>query len=107
MQVQELRKFKISKNDTKSEVINIFAKIQAGIRKVPIHDKLICLIKELYLSSSGEYEIDNLIPNKFDVRSACTGKTFGGLKKSLGFSYESFSLHKKDSYNSIRAGRSY
>lgn len=61
--MQELRRFKISKNDTKSEVINIFAKTQAGIRELPIHDKLICIIKELDLSSSGEYVIDNLIPN--------------------------------------------
>ena len=73
---------KISKNDIKSEVINIpNSKTQAGIREVPIHDKLITLIKELHLSSSGEYLIDNLVPNKFGERSAYLGR----LKKSLGF----------------------
>ena len=77
---------KISKNDIKSEVIKIAtSKTQAGIREVPIHDKLISLIKELHLSSSGEYLIDNLVPNKFGERSAYIGKRFGRIKKSLGF----------------------
>ena len=77
---------KISKDDIKSEVIKIAnSKTQAGIREVPIHDKLISLIKELHSSSSGEYLIDNLVPNKFGQRSAYIGKRFGRLKKRLGF----------------------
>ena len=47
---------KIRKDDIKSEVIKIAnSKTQAGIREVPIHDKLISLIKELHSSSSGKY----------------------------------------------------
>ena len=70
----------------KSEVTTISSsKTQAGIREVPIHDKLISLIKELHSSSSGEYLIDNLVSNKFGQRSAYIGKRFGRLKKRLGF----------------------
>ena len=41
---------KISKDDIKPMVIKIAnSKTQAGIREVPIHDKLISLIKELFI----------------------------------------------------------
>lgn len=61
------------------------SKTAAGIREIPIHTKLLSLIKKLY-KSSDEYLIPNLTLNKFGDRSNAIGKRFGRLKKSLGYS---------------------
>jgi len=61
------------------------AKTEAGLREIPIHTKLLQLIKKL-IKNNGEYLIPNLTLNKFGDRSNAIGKRFGRLKRSLGYS---------------------
>ena len=61
------------------------AKTEAGWRRVPIHTKLIPVIKRLKDASTDGYILSGLGTNKYGDRSAAIGKRFGRLKTELGF----------------------
>lgn len=61
------------------------AKTQAGVRTVPIHQKLAPTIKRLVRDSKDGYVLSGLTPNANGDRGDAIGKRFGRLKRSLGF----------------------
>ncbi|MFV1875505.1 tyrosine-type recombinase/integrase [Nioella sp.] len=61
------------------------AKSEAGWREVPIHSKLLLLVRELSTSSRDGYLLSGLTSNKYGDRSNAVGKRFGHLKKAQGF----------------------
>ena len=61
------------------------SKTEAGIREVPVHSKLVDVVKRLKENSTDGYLLSGLTFNKYDDRSNAIGKRFGRLKKSLGF----------------------
>lgn len=61
------------------------SKTEAGIREVPVHSKLVDVVKRLKEDSTDGYLLSGLTFNKYDDRSNAIGKRFGRLKKSLGF----------------------
>jgi integrase len=62
------------------------AKTAAGIREVPIHDKLTPTLRRLIGKRTSGYVLAGLLPNKYGDRSNAIGKRFGRLKKEAGFS---------------------
>ena len=61
------------------------SKTVAGNRQIPIHSKLLPLIKKLIKESSDGYLLSGLTFNKYKNRSNAVGKRFGRLKTELGF----------------------
>jgi integrase len=61
------------------------AKTAAGIREVPIHDKLMPTLRRLVGKRTGGYVLAGLLANKYGDRSNAIGKRFGRLKKVAGF----------------------
>ena len=61
------------------------AKTPAGIREVPIHNKIKDLIRTLSAASSDGYLLSGLTMNKYGDRSNAIGKRFGRLKTKLGY----------------------
>ena len=64
------------------------AKTEAGNRLVPIHPKLLILVRRLCKASTDSYLIAGLTETKYGDRSNAIGKRFGRLKTSLGFGEE-------------------
>ncbi len=84
--IEELCSLKISSIDLDQKTIAILdAKTDAGNRIVPIHPRIVSLIKQLSAQSSDEYLFGGLTENKFGDRSNAIGKRFGRLKAELGF----------------------
>jgi integrase len=61
------------------------SKTEAGIRQVPIHPRLVPLVKRLQESSRDGYLIPSTAAGKYGVRSDPLSKRFGRLKESMGF----------------------
>ncbi len=61
------------------------SKTEAGKRQIPIHTKLMPLLKRLLRASDDDYVLSGLGLNKYGDRSNAVGKRFGRLKKALGF----------------------
>jgi len=61
------------------------AKTEAGIRTVPIHQKLSKTIKRLLRDSKDGYVLSGLTPNANGDRGDAIGKRFTRLKRSLSF----------------------
>lgn len=61
------------------------SKTESGERSIPVHSQLIQLIDQLIASSKDGYLIKTDAINKFGSRSGSLSKTFGRLKRSLGF----------------------
>jgi integrase len=61
------------------------SKTEAGKRQIPIHTKLLPLIKRLIKDSADDFLLSGLTLNKYQDRSNAVGKRFGRLKKDLGF----------------------
>jgi integrase len=64
------------------------AKTQAGVRQVPVHDKLKPTLDRLTKASKDGYVLSGLTFNKFGSRSNAIGKRFGRMKARLGFGPE-------------------
>jgi len=82
--IEELCALKTS--DCTETVLKITdSKTEAGIREIPVHSKLVSVVKRLKEASTDGYLLSGLTFNKYDDRSNAIGKRFGRLKKSLGF----------------------
>jgi integrase len=64
------------------------SKTEAGIRTVPVHSKLVPIVRRLKEATKGDpdaYLLQHLTMNKYGDRSNAIGKRFGRLKQKLGF----------------------
>ena len=77
-------------SDDKVEIVD--AKSEAGWRTIPIHQHIAQTVARLVATSSDGYLLSGLTFNKYGNRSNAIGKSFGRLKKQLGFS-ESYVFH--------------
>ena len=77
-------------SDDKVEIVD--AKSEAGWRTIPIHHHIAQTVARLVATSSDGYLLSGLTFNKYGNRSNAIGKSFGRLKKQLGFS-ESYVFH--------------
>ena len=77
-------------SDDKIEIVD--AKSEAGWRTIPIHHHIAQTVARLAATSSDGYLLSGLTFNKYGNRSNAIGKSFGRLKKQLGFS-ESYVFH--------------
>jgi integrase len=64
------------------------AKTQAGLREVPIHKRLMAVMKSLVKDSKDGYVFSGLPVDKYGDRSPAIGKRFGRLKTKLGYGEE-------------------
>lgn len=84
--IEELCSLKTSSIDFEQETVSITdAKTDAGNRIVPMHPRIVNLIKQLSEQTTDEYLFGGLTQNKFGDRSNAIGKRFGRLKTELGF----------------------
>jgi integrase len=77
-------------SDDKVEIVD--AKSEAGWRTIPIHQHIAQTVARLVATSTDGYLLSGLTFNKYGNRSNAIGKSFGRLKKQLGFS-ESYVFH--------------
>ena len=77
-------------SDDKVEIVD--AKSEAGWRTIPIHHHIAQTVARLVATSTDGYLLSGLTFNKYGNRSNAIGKSFGRLKKQLGFS-ESYVFH--------------
>ena len=77
-------------SDDKIEIVD--AKSEAGWRTIPIHHHIAQTVARLVATSTDGYLLSGLTFNKYGNRSNAIGKSFGRLKKQLGFS-ESYVFH--------------
>ncbi len=86
--IEELCALKVTDVALKAKAFTIQkAKTNAGQREVPIHTKLIPLMKRLIREANeveDDYILHGLTPNKYGDRSNAIGKRFGRLKKDQG-----------------------
>jgi integrase len=73
------------KNNTPYSIQVTKAKTKSGIREIPIHLNLSCLILELCANPKDGYLLQGR-QNKYDLRLDYLSKQFGKLKKAAGFS---------------------
>lgn len=69
------------------------SKTEAGVREVPIHSKLIPIVKRLIEQSTDEYLLCGLSFDQYNKRAGAIGKRFGILKTKLGFSSRVHTAH--------------
>ncbi|MFM0303999.1 tyrosine-type recombinase/integrase [Paraburkholderia sediminicola] len=70
------------------------SKTRAGIREVPIHAKLLPVLKRLVVATKDGFLVDaGPIKNKYGIRSNAIGKRFGRLKDALGFEKDRQTFH--------------
>ena len=77
-------------SDDKIEIVD--AKSEAGWRTIPIHQHIAQTVARLVTTSTDGYLLSGLTFNKYGNRSNAIGKSFGRLKKRLGYS-ESYVFH--------------
>jgi integrase len=77
-------------SDDKIEIVD--AKSEAGWRTIPIHQHIAQTVARLVATSMDGYFLSGLTFNKYGNRSNAIGKSFGRLKKQLGYS-ESYVFH--------------
>jgi integrase len=61
------------------------AKTPAGWRQVPVHAKLLPVLRRLIGERTSGYVLATLKPNKYGDRGAWIGKEFGKMKTTMGF----------------------
>lgn len=84
--IEEICSLKVQDVDLNSKTFAITdSKTEAGIRRIPIHSKLIHMVTKM-VSGSSEYLLSGLTFNKYGDRSNAIGKRFGRLKTKLGYS---------------------
>lgn len=77
-------------SDDKVEIVD--AKSEAGWRTIPIHQHIAQTIARLVTTSTDGYLLSGLTFNKYGNRSNAIGKSFGRLKKQVGYG-ESYVFH--------------
>ena len=77
-------------SDDKVEIVD--AKSEAGWRTIPIHPHIAQTIARLVATSTDGYLLSGLTFNKYGNRSNAIGKSFGRLKKQVGYG-ESYVFH--------------
>mgnify|MGYP000182414186 CR=1 FL=1 len=77
-------------SDDKVEIVD--AKSEAGWRTIPIHHHIAQTVARLVATSSDGYLLSGLTFNKYGNRSNAIGKSFGRLKKQVGYG-ESYVFH--------------
>ena len=77
-------------SDDKVEIVD--AKSEAGWRTIPIHQHIAQTVARLVTTSTDGYLLSGLTFNKYGNRSNAIGKSFGRLKKRLGYG-ESYVFH--------------
>ena len=77
-------------SDDKVEIVD--AKSEAGWRTIPIHHHIAQTVTRLVATSSDGYLLSGLTFNKYGNRSNAIGKSFGRLKKQVGYG-ESYVFH--------------
>jgi integrase len=71
--------------DVSDNVLNVTdSKTAAGVRAVPIHSRIIPLVKRLKEHAKDAYLLPNLTPDKFGDRSPSVSRRFTTLKTKLG-----------------------
>jgi integrase len=84
--IEELCSLQLTNVDLQEESIFIEkSKTEASTRTIPIHSEILPLVKKLVAQSTDGYLISGQTPNKYGARSDALGKTFGRLKKKLGY----------------------
>ena len=77
-------------SDDKVEIVD--AKSEAGWRTIPIHQHIAQTVARLVATSTDGYLLSGLAFNKYGNRSTAIGKSFGRLKKQVGYG-ESYVFH--------------
>ena len=77
-------------SDDKVEIVN--AKSEAGWRTIPIHQHIAQTVARLVTTSTDGYLLSGLTFNKYGNRSNAIGKSFGRLKRQVGYG-ESYVFH--------------
>ena len=77
-------------SDDKIEIVD--AKSEAGWRTIPIHHHIAQTVTRLVATSTDGYLLSGLTFNKYGNRSNAIGKSFGRLKKQVGYG-ESYVFH--------------
>ena len=77
-------------SDDKIEIVD--AKSEAGWRTIPIHQHIAQTVSRLVPTSTDGYLLSGLTFNKYGNRSNAIGKSFGRLKKQVGYG-ESYVFH--------------
>ena len=77
-------------SDDKVEIVD--AKSEAGWRTIPIHQHIAQTVARLVATSTDGYLLSGLTFNKYGNRSNAIGKSFGRLKKQVGYG-ESYVFH--------------
>lgn len=77
-------------SDDKIEIVD--AKSEAGWRTIPIHQHIAQTVSRLVATSTDGYLLSGLTFNKYGNRSNAIGKSFGRLKKQVGYG-ESYVFH--------------
>jgi integrase len=77
-------------SDDKVEIVD--AKSEAGWRTIPIHHHIAQTVTRLVATSTDGYLLSGLTFNKYGNRSNAIGKSFGRLKKQVGYG-ESYVFH--------------
>ena len=77
-------------SDDKVEIVD--AKSEAGWRTIPIHHHIAQTVARLVATSADGYLLSGLTFNKYGNRSNAIGKSFGRLKKQVGYG-ESYVFH--------------
>ena len=77
-------------SDDKVEIVD--AKSEAGWRTIPIHQHIAQTVARLVAMSTDGYLLSGLTFNKYGNRSNAIGKSFGRLKKQVGYG-ESYVFH--------------
>lgn len=84
--IEEICSLKCSDVNIEKKFITISSsKTEAGRREIPIHSKLLPVLKKLMKLSKDGYVLSGLTLNKYGDRSNAIGKRFGRLKTELGF----------------------
>ena len=77
-------------SDDKVEIVD--AKSEAGWRTIPIHHHIAQTVARLVATSTDGYLLSGLTFNKYGNRSNAIGKSFGRLKRQVGYG-ESYVFH--------------
>ena len=78
-------------SDDKVEIVD--AKSEAGWRTIPIHQHIAQTVARLVATSTDGYLLSGLTFNKYGNRSNAIGKSFGRLKKQVGYGKATSSIH--------------
>ena len=90
--IEELCSLKLDEvSDDKIEIVD--AKSEAGWRTIPIHQHIAQTVARLVATSTDGYLLSGLTFNKYGNRSNAIGKSFGRLKKQVGYGKATFFIH--------------